>query len=508
VEDTSEVALPERFLRGLAKSADRPAVRSGSLTLSYGELHERALVLAGSLLAGMPTPPSAIGVLAGKHTSAYVAILASMYTGITTVPLQPSFPVIRTKQMIEASRVGVLIADDESLPVLNQLRDLGVDLPVLFPPTGQPMPAVSVDPASALSAPILARAEDIAYVLFTSGSTGRPKGVPVTHANTRHYFGLLDDRYDFGPDDVFSQSFDLNFDCAMFDLFCAWGAGATLAVPPLQAYRDMPGFVAAHDMTVWFSTPSAIGVIRRTGGLSPASMPSLRWSFFAGEALSCHDAEDWRRAAPYAALENLYGPTELTITVTGHRWSGERTLNGIVPIGSVHSGHYFMLLDPAGAPCRNEGELCIAGRQLTRGYLDPADNAGRFFYLHGERWYRTGDRVRCGDDGTLLYLGRNDAQVQVHGVRVELAEVEAAVRDCEGVQDAVAVAIPAQESVELMVFYTGTFVPPVQMVRALRDLLPAATIPKKYQHLAEFPLNSNRKIDRKRLAHEAATAAA
>jgi acyl-coenzyme A synthetase/AMP-(fatty) acid ligase len=270
----------------------------------------------------------------------------------------------------------------------------------------------------------------------------------------------------------------------------------------------MPGFVAANGMTVWFSTPSAIGMIRRTGGLSPTAMPSLRWSFFAGEALSCQDAEDWHRAAPYAALENLYGPTELTITVTGHRWTGERTLNGIVPIGSVHPGHYFMLVDPEGAPCRNEGELCITGRQLTPGYIDPTDNLGRFFYFHGERWYRTGDRVRCGDNGKLLYLGRNDAQVQVHGVRVELAEVEAAVRSCRGVQDAVVVALPAQGSVELMVFYTGALVPPVQLVRDLRDVLPAATIPKKYRHVAEFPLNSNRKIDRKRLALEAAAAAA
>ena len=124
-----------------------------------------------------------------------------------------------------------------------------------------------------------------------------------------------------GPDDRFSQSFDLNFDCAMFDLFCAWGAGASVHPVPPAAYRDVPAFVAERGLTVWFSTPSAITLVRRTGRLSPAAMPSLRWSFFAGEALHAADAVDWQAAAPGSTLENIYGPTELTVTITGHRWS-------------------------------------------------------------------------------------------------------------------------------------------------------------------------------------------
>ncbi|KJK55204.1 amino acid adenylation domain-containing protein [Saccharothrix sp. ST-888] len=505
MDDTVDVALSGRFLRGLAKSADRPALRAGGTELTYRELHERALLLAGSLLAGLESRPAAIGVLAGKGASAYVAVLAGLYTGITMVPLQPAFPAARTRQMIEASGVGALIADDDSLPVLAGLREAGVDLPVLFPPGGQPMPAVPVQAARALSAPVPVRGEDVAYVLFTSGSTGRPKGVPVTHANTHHYFGLLDERYDFGPEDVFSQNFDLNFDCAMFDLFCAWGSGGTLTVPPPQAYRDMPEFVAAQGLTVWFSTPSAIALVRRMGGLRPGAMPSLRWSFFAGEALSCQDARDWQDAAAGSTLENLYGPTELTITVAAHRWTGEDGLNGMVPIGSVHAGHRVLLLDRAGEEHRTEGELCIAGPQLTAGYLDAGDDAGRFFDRDGRRFYRTGDRVRRSADGALDYLGRDDAQVQVHGVRVELAEVDAAVRTCPGVQDAVTVAVAADGSVELVVFYTGEAVPLVQLARDVRRVLPVAIVPKRYHRLAEFPLNSNRKIDRGQLALQAAT---
>ncbi|MFE0176332.1 amino acid adenylation domain-containing protein [Streptomyces sp. NPDC059002] len=501
--------LAGRFLRGLDRSQDRPALRADGVTLTYRELHERALLLAGSLLAGLPEARPAVGVLAGKHPTAYVALLAGLYSGVTVVPLQPAFPAARTRQMIDAAGVGALLAADDTLDALAALRETGVQLPTLFPPGGQPMPVIAVDPDSALKTPMPTRPTDRAYVLFTSGSTGRPKGVPVTHANTTHYFHLLDERYDFGPDDVFSQTFDLNFDCGMFDLFCAWGAGAALVVPPQRAYLRMPEFMAEQGLTVWFSTPSAITLIRRMGGLAPGALPSLRWSFFAGEALSCQDAEDWAAAAPDSVIENLYGPTELTVTVAAHRWQPVRHLNDMVPIGAVHEGHEVLLLDDSGAPgATDEGELCIAGPQLTPGYLDPADDAGRFLAHDGHRFYRTGDRVRRADDGSWLYLGRTDAQVQVHGVRMELAEVDAAVRTCAGVRDAVTVAVPVDGTVELAVFHTGEPVPPVGLARHLRQLLPAAVVPRAYHHLDAFPLNSNRKTDRRQLTEQAAAAMA
>jgi non-ribosomal peptide synthetase component F len=322
-----------------------------------------------------------------------------------------------------------------------------------------------------------------------------------------HYFGLLDQRYDFTAADVFTQTFDLNFDCAMFDMFCAWGAGASVVVVPPAAYRDMPAFLAEQGVSVWFSTPSAIALIRRMGGLTPGSMPSLRWAFFAGEALRCGDVAQWSAAAPAATIENLYGPTELTVTITGHRWdpatSPGLAINGLVPIGRLHAGHDHVLLGEDDRPADAEGELCIAGPQLTPGYLDPADDRGRFFERDGCRWYRTGDRVRRRSDGTLVYVGRLDSQVQVQGWRVELAEVDNALRAADGVEDAVTVARPVDGSVELVVFYTGTECSPATLARYLRDVLPSGMLPRRFEHLSQFPLNSNRKIDRLALAARA-----
>ncbi|MFF8848051.1 AMP-binding protein [Streptomyces sp. NPDC015127] len=501
--------LTARFLRGLATAPANTAVRVGARSLSYTELHELALRWAGALHGRPDGPPRAVGVLTGKSVEGYAGILAALYTGSTVVPLHSGFPPVRTRRMLDAAGVDAVIADDSGLAVLAELAASGPALPVLAPEaTGHGTPTSIPVHGPGLDAPVRVRDTDTAYVLFTSGSTGRPKGVPITHGMTRHYFTLADRRYDFTADDVFSQTFDLNFDCAMFDMFCAWGAGAGVHPVPVQAYRDLPGFLAERHMTVWFSAPSAITLARRTGGLTPGGMPTLRWSLFAGEALRAADVVDWHAAARSSTVENIYGPTELTLTVTGHRWSPEVSpglcVNGLVPIGTLHEGHDHLLRTPDGALSDHEGELCVTGPQMTPGYIDPADDAGRFLEHDGRTWYRTGDRVRRLDNGELVYLGRWDSQIQVNGWRVELAEIEFALAGCPGVRDAVAVPRTVNGTVEIAVFYTGEPVPPAVLAKQLAEILPKGMMPRQYTHLNEFPLNSNRKIDRIRLAGETA----
>jgi acyl-CoA synthetase (AMP-forming)/AMP-acid ligase II len=370
----------------------------------------------------------------------------------------------------------------------------------------------------ALAQPRGAKPDDPAYVLFTSGSTGPPKGVPVLHRNTAHYFGLFDAEYDFGPRDVFSQTFDLTFDCAMFDLFNAWGAGACVVPVELGELRRLPWFAAEHGLTVWFSVPSCIGFVRRAGALSAGGLPGLRWSGFIGEPLHCDDARDWQAAAPRSVVENVYGPTELTISISTHRWSGaasrERSVNGVVPIGAVHAGHDYVLAGPEdgdgvtvlppedGQPV--DGELCVTGPQMFAGYLDPRDDDGRFLHHDGRRWYRTGDVVRRYSGGELAYVGRADDQVQLAGMRVELSEVSNALRSCPGVLDAAAVAPMVGGEPRLVAFHTGEPVPAVELAGHLKRLLPRGMLPRRYLHVDEFPLNANRKVDRNALRERAA----
>lgn len=509
MSDLVDSALTARFLRGLAAAPANTAVRVGARSVPYPELHELALRWAGALYAAPGGPPRAVGVLTDRSLEGYAGVLAALYAGATVVPLHAGFPLERTRRMLETARVDAVVADGFGLATLRALAQAGLRLPVLVPEADDDgsFPRIPTT-RRPLDAPARVRDTDTAYVLFTSGSTGRPKGVPITHGMTRHYFALADRHYDFTAADAFSQTFDLNFDCAMFDMFCAWGVGASLHPVPAQAYRDLPGFFTERALTVWFSAPSAITLARRTGGLAPGGMPTLRWSLFAGEALRAADVVAWQAAAPASTVENIYGPTELTLTVTGHRWSPDTSpdlcVNGLVPIGTMHEGHDHLLLTPHGRFSDHEGELCITGPQMTPGYLEPEDNEGRFLRHDGRTWYRTGDRVRTLDNGELIYLGRWDSQVQVNGWRVELAEIEFALAACSGVRDAVAVTRANNGTVEIAVFYTGEPVPAARLAKQLAELLPKGMLPRRYTHLTEFPLNSNRKIDRKRLTEEAA----
>ena len=268
-----ELGLSARFMRGLALAADRPAIRFGARDVSYQETYERALRWAAALRSLPAVPPRTIGVLADKGVTAYTGILAALFTGATVVPLHPDFPVARTRHMLETSGVSVVLADQHGSAVLEE-TELG--LPALIPDSLTPGSRLEGHPA--IDAPRPVRSGDVAYHLFTSGSTGRPKGVQITHGNLDHHFRLMDQRYPFRSADVFAQVLDLNFDCAIFEMFSAWGAGATMCHIPAIAYRDLPEFAAQQRLSVWFSTPGAITLVRRTNGLAPGSLPTLRWS--------------------------------------------------------------------------------------------------------------------------------------------------------------------------------------------------------------------------------------
>ncbi|MEU3457843.1 AMP-binding protein [Micromonospora sp. NPDC006766] len=507
--DPDDFGIHARFGRGLAISPNGTAIRAGTRTISYTEAHRQALQYAGSIRRVLPRP-APVAVLAGRSVEAYLGILSCLYAGATAVPLLADFPAARTAEMIRVAGVRALIADAEGAALLPQLRELGVDLPVLVAAgDAEATRPIVTDPAHRLERPCRSDPQDIAYVLFTSGSTGTPKGVRLSHANLRHYFDLMDRRYDFSATDVFSQAANLNWDSAVSDLWCAWGVGAPLVSVLPAHYRDLPGFVAEHRVTVWFSAPSTIGLARRTGKLTPGAMPTLRWTYFGGEALRFTDTADWQAAAPHSAVVNVYGPTEITITTHRHTWSPAVStalgVNGVVPLGELHEGHVQLLIAPGGTPVSGEGELCIAGPQLSAGYLDPRHGADRYLEHDGRTFYRTGDLVREVAGGELVYLGRVDSQVQVHGLRVELGELDHAVRDCPGVEDAVTVGAAVGGTTELLVFYTGERLVPAELARHVGRTVPWQMVPKHYRHVTEFPLNTNKKIDRLRLTAEATT---
>jgi non-ribosomal peptide synthetase component F len=297
-------------------------------------------------------------------------------------------------------------------------------------------------------------------------------------------------------------------------MFVSWSAGATLVVPSRPELMSVTRFVQRREITHWFSVPSVISLAQRLRRLEPGSMPTLRWSLFAGEQLTLAQGRAWQQAAPASRIENIYGPTELTVTCTEYRLPADaarwpQTPNGTVPIGTVYPGLDHLVVGADGRP-GTEGELVVRGPQRFPGYLDPTNNTGRFVTvdgdvvtpyagvgpLTGDHWYRTGDRVVLRDDG-LVHLGRLDHQVKIQGYRVELGEIEAAMRDHPGVRDAVVIAVPdSSGQVNLFAAYTGTTTDSRALLDGLRHRLPAYMVPRQATALDSLPLNHNGKVDR------------
>jgi acyl-coenzyme A synthetase/AMP-(fatty) acid ligase len=242
------------------------------------------------------------------------------------------------------------------------------------------------------------------------------------------------------------------------------------------------------------------------GALAPGSMPTLRRSLFCGEALREADAADWQAAAPQSVVENLYGPTELTIACTVDRWPNRADVgNGVVPIGLPHPGLPQVLLDPHGRVADDEGELCVGGPQMFAGYLDPADDVGRFLVVDGERYYRTGDRVRRLPDSRLAYLGRLDYQVKIRGYRVELLEIEHALRQLDGVSDCAVTVVDRDGEATLHAAFVGDRAVQDGLTSALAARLPEYQVPRYIWHTDALPLNPNGKVDRSALARAVST---
>jgi acyl-coenzyme A synthetase/AMP-(fatty) acid ligase len=239
-------------------------------------------------------------------------------------------------------------------------------------------------------------------------------------------------------------------------------------------------------------------------------MPSLRYSLFCGEPLPDAIARAWHTAAPGSVIENLYGPTELTIACLVHRWEpGESPApggNGIVPIGRPLPGLGAIVVDDdlRPLPPGEAGELLVCGPQTVPGYWnDPVKTAERFVEIDTspercKRFYRTGDRVVRGESGEYSYIGRTDHQIKVLGFRVELGEIESVLLGHEGVVQAAAVGWPWEDgrALGIVAFVSGSVASTDALIKSAAAVLPEYMVPSRIVLLEELPLNANGKIDR------------
>jgi amino acid adenylation domain-containing protein len=500
--------LAELFEARVRQSPDAPAVSFGRTVLTYDELNRRANWLANRLRELGIGPEDRVGLCVERSLELVVGVVGIAKSGGAYVPLDPGYPRERRAFLVQDCGARVVVG------TVNALADLPHPGPVLLLDEG----AGELERCSETDPLPLAGAESLAYVIYTSGSTGRPKGVLVPHGNVVHLFQATWPWFGFGAEDVWTLFHSYAFDFSVWEMWGALLHGGRLVVVPYAVSRipeELHDLLARERVTVLNQTPSAFAQLMRVDG-DPArqgSLPDLRLVIFGGEALEPWRLAPWfeRHGDQWPRLVNMYGITETTVHVTYRALRAEDARIGPVSvIGASIPGLPAWVLDPwlGLAPIGVPGELAIGGRGLARGYLGRPDlTAERFLPdpLSGEpgaRLYRSGDLGRFLPTGELEHRGRIDHQVKIRGFRIELEEIQLALAEHPGVQEAIVLAREDADERRLIAYVVpqpGQSLQVAELRARLAGKLPEYMVPAAFVLLAAFPLTENGKVDRKAL---------
>jgi amino acid adenylation domain-containing protein len=431
-----------------------PALVFEQTKLSYAQLDQRANHIAAQLVRLGVGPDVTVGLQLERSAEMIVGILGILKAGGAYVPIDPSFP---------ADRVSFMVSDSGAKVVLTQDFDW----------RGETVERTVSD----------VEPRNLAYVIYTSGSTGKPKGVCVEHRNIVNYVLGVIERLALEPGMSYATVSTIAADLGNTVIFPALATGGCLHVVS-QACAENGSLLAQYfereKIDVLKIVPSHFAA------LNPERVMPRRRLILGGEASRADWIERLRTAAPACRIYNHYGPTETTVGVLTFQVSGTlpATQTGTLPLGKPLPNCEVELRD---------GEICIGGAGVARGYLNRPELTAEKF---AGGVYRTGDRGRALPDGSIEFCGRVDHQVKLHGYRVELGEIEAALRAHDRIRDAVVLLREDQ----LVAFVAPGEAEPRALREHLEARLPKYMVPSAFVRLERLPLTPNGKIDRQALA--------
>jgi amino acid adenylation domain-containing protein len=494
--------LDRLFEEQVARTPDAIAVIACGESLTYAQLDARANDLAGRLSRGALGRDSLVVVDLDRSLDAIVAALGIWKAGAAYLPLERRHPVKRLEEMISETRPTALVGFEDRFGLVACPPRASADAGALG--GGEPCSFDDVKRS--------ADDERLAYVICSSGSTGRPNAIAIEHHSAANTLRSLNRRFSVARGDRILLVSSLAFDLSVYEMIGPLLVGATVVVPDGEELTDpdrLIALIAEHRISLWSSAPALLDmVVERALGRADLPLASLRLALVGGDWIPARLPNRIRHVAPGMRLINLGGATECSIHSTAFEVDLDSTAAPPrLAYGRPLDNQRAYILDnrqqplPVGFP----GELYLGGASVGRGYLGRPDlTAARFLpdpFAPGGRMYRTGDSARLCEDGELELLGRLDHMVKLHGMRVELGEIETRLRRHPAIADVVVVVHEGGRSPRLAAFVITSATSPT--VRELRDFalttMPTYMVPTAFVFVDSFPITVSGKIDRKAL---------
>ncbi|GAB3352639.1 amino acid adenylation domain-containing protein [Lysobacter tyrosinilyticus] len=522
----AELEIPLRATNVLAlfcdivdSSPSVPAVSWQGVDTSYRELDDLSSQVANALIAGGALPGSIVVLLLNNPVDQIAATLGCLKAGCVFASLDVSHPTKRLQQMLEVVDARWTILEGSTRDMLSDLlgtRACATASIVMGEDQSRDEGAIEhartsyVAGQDARRVLVPTQPDDPCYIYFTSGSTGTPKAILGRIRGLAHFILWEIEAFRLGPGSRVSQLTGPSFDVYLRDVFSPLCSGGTVCIPPSRLMEPvlLKHWLDQARITLVHCVPSLFRLLLKQD-LAPENFPALEFVLLAGESLAPADANAWIGCfGERIRLINLYGPTETTLAKFFHRLPATPVADTFVPIGMPIPGAHALLLDENLVPCAQGklGEIFIRTPYRTLGYYNAPDLTAAVFIPNPfstdprDLLYRTGDLAEVLPDGNFRFAGRKDFQVKIRGNRVELSEIEARLREYQGVSEtAVLARADRPGDIQLVAYYvprSGVGVSPQELRRHLADRLPAYMVPALYVALDGLPLGTNGKLDR------------
>ncbi|OAB26478.1 hypothetical protein PMSD_25155 [Paenibacillus macquariensis subsp. defensor] len=506
INEDTDVYFPkhktiQQFLEEQVKrNPDAVAVSFQDDSYTYGQINEQANILASYLrnIKRVETG-EVLGIIAVRSIEMIVGIYAIVKAGANYLPISSDLPSQRINFLIHDSGIRYILNDHKQLVPegLAETIDMTEAMQHKEFTENLSKTCVSTDPI---------------YVIYTSGSTGKPKGVIVEHQSVVNRLHWMQKQYPLTPNDVILQKTPAVFDVSVWELFW-WsfsGAAMHLLNPEMERFpQAIIEAIESKRVTVVHFVPSMlVQFLKYIEGTSEVNrLSSLRYIFTSGEVLSPVCVELFNRILPAnigARLINLYGPTEATVDVTYYECPTEGRINKI-PIGKpIDNTKIYIMKNGEPQSVGVEGEICISGVGLARGYLNRPELTMDKFVSYPTntqgKLYRTGDLGTWLSDGNIAFHGRQDYQVKIRGLRIELEEIESVIMELDYIEQCAVITIEKDSDVLITAFVVPKGdVDIVTLKQHLKDNLPPYMVPNTIRVRQDLPVLASGKINRNEL---------